>query len=256
VWRILRVTLLLLVLVGVASTAWLDRVTTRDWKEPLWVGIYPVSADDDAVTEAWLAGLGRESFVSIEPFFAAGSRGYAVTPQPVHIELYPRVTTQPPILPADAGPLRTAFWSLAVRWYAWRASSVTGRAPPNIRLFVLYHAPGRAAVLPHSRGLAKGLVGVVHAYAGRGHEGTNAVVIAHELLHTLGATDKYDPVDLMPQWPDGYAEPERQPRFPQPLAEIMAGRRAVSAREAEMPASLDEVVVGAATAHEIAWVPR
>ncbi len=255
-WRILRVTLLLLVLVGVASTAWLDRVTTRDWKEPLWVGIYPVSADDDAVTEAWLAGLGRESFVPIEPFFAAGSRGYAVTPQPVHIELYPRVTTQPPILPADAGPLRTAFWSLAVRWYAWRASSGTGRAPPNIRLFVLYHAPGRAAVLPHSRGLAKGLVGVVHAYAGRGHEGTNAVVIAHELLHTLGATDKYDPVDLMPQWPDGYAEPERQPRFPQPLAEIMAGRRAVSAREAEMPASLDEVVVGAATAHEIAWVPR
>ena len=85
-WRILRVTLLLLVLVGVASTAWLDRVTTRDWKEPLWVGIYPVSADDDAVTEAWLAGLGRESFVSIQPIFAAGTRGYAVTPHPVHTE--------------------------------------------------------------------------------------------------------------------------------------------------------------------------
>lgn len=255
-WRLLRITLLLLVLIAVASTAWLDRVNTRDWKEPLWVGIYPVSADDDAVTSAYVTGLARTPFIAIEEFFAQQSRGFAVTSQPVHIELYPRVASLPPELPAEAGWLRTATWSLAMRWYAWRATSGASRAPPNIRIFVLYHAPERQAVLPHSLGLAKGLVGVVHAYADRGHEGANAVVIAHELLHTLGATDKYGVADLLPLYPDGYAEPERNPRYPQPFAEIMAGRRAVSAREAEMPGSLDEVVVGAATAREIAWAPR
>ena len=33
--------------------------------------------------------------------------------------------------------------------------------------------------------------------------GPNNVVIAHELLHTVGATDKYDPVTDAPRIPDG-----------------------------------------------------
>lgn len=255
-WRILRISLLLLVLIAAVSTTWLDRTTTRDWQEPLWVGIYPLAADDDPSTMAYIAQLGRTPFVAIEEFFAAESRGYRVVPQPIHIELYPRLAKLPPGLPAAAGPLRTAFWSLAMRWYAWRATSGVGRAPPNIRLFVLFHAPDRMATLPHSRGLAKGLLGVVHAYADRDHEGANNVVIAHELLHTLGATDKYDAATLLPRYPEGFAEPQRAPRFPQPLAEIMAGRRAVSPRDALMPDSLDDTVIGTATAREIAWVAR
>jgi hypothetical protein len=107
--------------------------------------------------------------------------------------------------------------------------------------------------VPHSSGLEKGLVGVVYAYAARAAAGPNSVVIAHEILHTLGATDKYDPVTLQPFYPQGYAEPERNPRFPQSRAEIMAGRRALSEREAEMPDSLDETRVGAQTASEIHW---
>jgi hypothetical protein len=79
------------------------------------------------------------------------------------------------------------------------------------------------------------------------------VVIAHEILHTLGATDKYDPATLQPLYPQGYAEPERNPRFPQSRAEIMAGRRALSQRDAEMPDSLDDTRVGAQTAREIHW---
>jgi len=36
----------------------------------------------------------------------------------------------------------------------------------------------------------------------------------------------------------------------------MAGRRAVSAREFEMPQNLGDVVVGPATAQEIRWMRR
>jgi hypothetical protein len=83
---------------------------------------------------------------------------------------------------------------------------------------------------------------------------SNNVVIAHEILHTLGASDKYDAATLAPLFPDGYAEPERQPRFPQEFTEIMAGRLPVDVNTFEIPGSLDEVLIGDATALEIRWV--
>jgi hypothetical protein len=83
--------------------------------------------------------------------------------------------------------------------------------------------------------------------------GSNNIVIAHELLHTVGATDKYDLTTGLPLYPSGFADPDQQPLYPQDNAEIMAGRRAVSAQEAQMPQSLRHVVVGPATASEIRW---
>jgi len=81
----------------------------------------------------------------------------------------------------------------------------------------------------------------------------NNVVIAHELLHTLGATDKYDPGSNQPRFPDGYAEPGRQPRLPQEYAEIMAGRTPLSATQSVTPDGLEHARVGPATAAEIRW---
>jgi hypothetical protein len=77
-------------------------------------------------------------------------------------------------------------------------------------------------------------------------------VIAHELLHTLGATDKYGN-DNLPRLPDGYAEPDRQPLYPQTFAELMGGRIPVTASEAEIPESLQQVVIGPLSAAEIGW---
>ena len=76
-------------------------------------------------------------------------------------------------------------------------------------------------------------------------------IIAHEFLHTLGATDKYDPTDGQPLAPHGLAEPERSPLYPQRYAEIMGGRIARSADEAIIPKSLKYAVIGRQTASEI-----
>jgi hypothetical protein len=97
------------------------------------------------------------------------------------------------------------------------------------------------------------LIGVAYAFASRDAEGGNNIVIAHEVMHTLGATDKYDPSSNAPLFPIGYAEPDRVPLLPQPYAEIMAGRRALSRDDFEMPDSLREVIVGPMTAAEIRW---
>src|SRR5205807_126971 len=125
-----------------------------------------------------------------------------------------------------------------LRWFAAHATKVAGRAPPGIRIFVLYHDPSTLDTVPDSHGLQKGLVGVVHAFAQPAMAGSNNIVIAHELMHTLGASDKYAPGSGEPLYPAGFADPERQPLYPQTQAEIMAGRRALSAQEFEMPQGL------------------
>ena len=253
-WKNVRILLLLLVLAAVVLHNWLDRRATQSWRETLWVGIYPLNGDGSTVAQRYLERLEVEDFTAIEQFFAREGHRYGIAPAlPVHIELYPQGTALPPALEPGAGPLGVAWWSLKLRWYAAHAGSVPGRAPPRIRLFVLYHDPATLERAPDSHGLQKGLVGVVHVFASPAMAGSNNIVIAHELLHTVGASDKYDSASGAPLFPIGFADRARQPRYPQDEAEVLAGRRALSPRESEMPTSLERVVVGPETALEIRW---
>jgi hypothetical protein len=97
------------------------------------------------------------------------------------------------------------------------------------------------------------MIVIANAFGAADSEGSNNVVIAHELLHTFGATDKYDPENNLPRLPDGYAEPNAVPLYPQRQAEIMGGRIPRSPAEADIPHSLEQTVVGRATAREISW---
>jgi hypothetical protein len=247
--------LLLLVLLVVAVQQWIDRESSTSWDRPLWIGIYPMNGDGSEAAERYVRSLESRAFAGIERFFEAEGERYDIpVTQPVHIELYPVSEKPPPVLPPQPGPLDAIWWSLKLRWYASHAADVPGRASPHIRVFVLFHDPDTTLSVPHSLGLQKGLIGVVYAYASRGAEGPNNVVIAHEVMHTLGATDKYDRETNAPLFPIGYGDPDRKPLFPQPLAEIMAGRRALSREEFDMPSSLREVTVGPLTAAEIRWI--
>ncbi len=253
-WRNIRILVLLLVLGAVALEQLLERVRTQSWQETLWVGIYPLNADGSRGAQAYIEALKREDFVPVETFFAREAQRYGVRlDEPVHVELYSQGSELPPELAPDAGPLGIAWWSLKLRWFAAHASTVPGRVPSRIRLFVLYHDPATLERAPDSHGLQKGLVGVVHAFATGAMTGSNDIVIAHELMHTVGASDKYDLVSGEPLYPIGYGDPAQQPLYPQADAEIMAVRRALSPQESEMPRNLRSVVVGPATALEIRW---
>ncbi len=256
-WRNIRLAILLLLLLWAASHTWLDRIVSTGWREPLWVGIFPANADGTAAAQSYIEDLREPEFADIAEFMAREAHRYGKElSEPVHVVLYPPLKQLPPQLNRGAGLLGTAWWSLKLRWFAWRAADVRGRAPPRIRMFVLYHDPSTLQTVPDSHGLQKGLLGVVHAFALRPMAGSNNIVIAHELLHTLGATDKYDPRSGLPLFPTGFADPQRTPLYPQERAEIMAGRRPLSAQDAQIPASLGAVVVGPATAAEIRWTHR
>jgi hypothetical protein len=255
VWRKLRIAILLFVLAVAVHSNWYDKLSTTDWDETLWIGVFPINADDGEAGDSYIRSLTPEQVADIERFINEEAHEYGIAlDRPVRIELYPEVREKPPLHDADGGMLSTMWWSLKVRLYARRNSRPPGLPPPQIRIFVLYHDPMYKRSVPHSVGLQRGLVGVVHGFADRSMTPANNVVITHEILHTLGATDKYDVASLAPLYPTGYAEPDRKPLHPQEWAEIMAGRYALDAQTFEMPASLSEVVVGDATAREIRWI--
>ena len=256
-WRNLRIATLLLVLGAVAIQAWLDVRQTRSWRNALWVGVFPINADGSAAATDYIHSLTPAEFTPVEDFFSREAHRYGVgLEQPVRVELYPECHELPPRLPAEPGPLDVLWWSLKLRWYAAHAADTGGRPAPRVRMFVLYHDPRILQTAPDSHGLEKGLLGVAHVFAGREMAGTNNIVLAHELMHILGATDKYASGTLAPLWPQGFAEPDQRPLYPQREAEIMAGRLAISEREFEMPAGLRQVVVGPASAREIRWTPH
>ena len=248
-WRKIRIAILLVLLVLAAGITWVDRVRTTAWDDTLWVAIFPIDGDGRPETSEFVAGVEPEDFADIEAFFAREAHAHGIRlARPVRIDVHPGVTELPPTLERGAGVIGRIWWSLNMRWYAWRQA---GDTLADIRVFVLYNEPGKP--VPHSMGLQKGLVGVVYAYAADDLVATNEVVIAHELLHTLGATDKYDPATNLPIFPQGYGDPDAEPRYPQETAEIMAGRLALSEDGAQMPRSLDECVVGEETAREVNW---
>jgi hypothetical protein len=249
----LRILILLLVLLVVAMQTWQDRYLSTRWHDPLYVAIYPIAADDSPVTRTYLAALDVERFKPIDRFFAGEAERYHLdTNEPFRTRIRAELQDLPPQRAPDAGLLATALWSLRLRYWAWRASG-HAHDPEDIRMFVLYHDPTLTPTVPHSLGLVKGLIGVVYAFAAPEMNGENNVVIAHELLHTVGATDKYNFGDDAPRFPEGYGDPAQKPLFPQLTAELMAGRRALAPDKWQQAASLDEVVVGPVTALEIRW---
>jgi hypothetical protein len=253
-WRAVRIIVLLLVLLVVAGQAWLDRFSVTSWQHTVFVGAFPVSADGSPATARYLAQLDQGKIDDVSAFLAAEARRYGVRiDEPIELKLYPTLASPPPALDSGAGVVTRILWSLRLRYYRSRAlAPVSPR--PKIALFLLYHDPTLTQTLPHSAGLQRGLSAVVHLFASRTQEAQNRIVIAHELLHTFGATDKYDLATGLPKYPEGFADPQRAPRYPQQLAEIMAARAPLSATEARLPDGLDDERVGPLTAREIGWI--
>lgn len=253
-FRKIRIAVLLLVLVWVAVDVLADRLNTTDWKQTLWVGVYPINADGSARTERYIGALRHDDFAAIENWLQVeGARYGLASEKPVQFQLGAPLFESPPVPPREGGWFSTTRWSLELQSWADDHDLLPSGLKPDIRLFLLYYDPETHPRLPHSLGLQKGLVGIVHLFADRRQAGGNRFVIAHEMLHTLGATDKYDLQSNQPLHPDGYAEPFAQPLFPQKLAEIMGGRIPASETASETPADIDAARVGPVTAAEIRW---
>lgn len=252
-WKWLRVSILLLVFFTVSAEAYIDRVLTTRWDETVKVVVYPVAAADSARVSDYIASLSSSDFLDVEDYLQQQARTYLPHQiKPVDLVLGPTVDSLPPLMPETSGILDNMWFSLKLRAWVERNDSETKIG--EIRLFAVFHDPSETRYLPHSVGLQKGLMGVVHGFADREQMGTNNFVLTHELLHTFGAKDKYDPDTNLPLYPLGYAMPHTQQLYPQERAEIMGGRIPLNRHTAETPHSLEDSMVGGFTAWEINWL--
>jgi hypothetical protein len=248
----LRYLILLLVLLFVAVNEALIKSRSTSWENPLWVRIYAVNGDGRNATEKYIDSLTRNSFAAVEKFVNSEARRHGVLIDAIDVEYNGRLQSGPPELPAEQSVLGNIWWSLRFRAWATHRAWNSDQDEGDVELFVTYYDIETTHSLRHSVGLEGGLIGIINAFADKSYRGSNQVVIAHELMHTLGASDKYA-MDSIPQYPQGYAEPYLKPLYPQRRAEIMGGRIPLSAQQAIMPRSLAEVVVGIQTAAEINW---
>lgn len=243
--------LLLGVLVLTLGLTSLERFMVREWKAPLDVAVYPINGDGSDVAADYIRALQPRDFADINAFLVRETRRYGLQQRvSMTLSLEPEMKDRPPPPPQDRNALKTMAWSLKLRWWTYQHSGQMWPQLGKIRVYVLYHQPVRGKALAHSLGLQKGLIGVVHAFAHPQQTAQNNIVIAHEILHTLGATDKYD-AEGHPIYPIGYAEPELPQSARRHEAEIMAGRIALPDGRNVMPASLEKCIIGPATAQEI-----
>lgn len=246
--------LLLLILLLLLANIWLGRAHEVWWQQPVTMTIYPINADRQPLTQAYIDQLRPEHFNDIQAFFIREAARYRLPlAEPVAVQLAPQVSALPPQVPNEPSIMDAVLWSLKMRLWVWRYD--TGSGDVDARIFINYHLPNSTFAKPqHSLGLQRGMIGLVNAYAGIDHQGQTNLIAVHEFLHTLGASDKYDPDTQQPLWPDGFADPTQTPLFPQTRAEIMGGRVQISPGWALLPPSLEQVTLGSATAIEINWL--
>lgn len=252
--QFIRPLLLFCALIAIGGITLHQMVYSRSWHKPLDVVIYPINADSSLESHNYINTLSTDTFNEIDDWFAREAKRHQVPiHQPVKVSLGPRVKSVPPPLPVDQGILRTVLWGLQMRYWVYRNTPDDKSNLRRVRVFVAYHKGEEDIPLAHSVGLQKGLIGVVNAFGQSEQTKQNNIVIAHEVLHTVGASDKYNFVGG-PEFPYGYANPHREPLYPQKYAEVMAGRIPTSPYSSYMARSLKSVRINELTASEIAWL--
>ena len=222
-----------------------------DWDRTLEVVVYPENTDGSAETARYIRGLTSDRFDAIERYMAEQAAKYDLAPErPFEIVLADPVSGTPKA-PDYESFVAHVRWGLGVRFWYWWQFDDQG-LDPDIVLIARYRSEPRDARL-HSLGIPAMDLGIVNLEADIERQGLNNVVLAHELLHTVGADDLYDRRTGLPVYPEGYVDPDRQPRYPQPKAELMAGRIPVARGRAVQAKRLEEAVIGTETAIDIGW---
>jgi len=252
-FRQLRILFVILIFLFVAASVYLTQQRISSWKKPLYVYIYPINADGSQTTQNYIDHLTDSRFADIGYYMSEQASRYTnVIDEPFIISVSPQVDSLPPAAPIGGNLPKIAWWSIQFRFWTWMHNT-DPRPAPDIQLYVLYYDPNNITHIPHSVGLAKGQIGIVHAFSKYQYNQSNNIIIAHELMHTVGASDKYDLETNQPIYPDGYADPDKFPRYPQQRATLMGGRIPTSDNHSVMPQSLNNTIIGPNTAAEIHW---
>jgi hypothetical protein len=227
-FKLFRVVILLSILFVIVVSTWMTERRMAEWERPILVTIFPIIADEATNTFEFTRDVELSDFADVNRFFERESvpYGFNVTPA-FRFQLAPVSSELPPDVPDQFSSAGIAWWSLKMRW--------------EVGISV---------------GMRKGRYGIVKAYAKESMMPHNLIVFTHELLHVLGATDKYVLSTGEPIFPHGFANPKQRPLFPQLKAEIMGGRIPLNSFSSKMAGSLEDCRIGRLTGEEIGFLSQ
>jgi len=252
-----RLGVLLGLLAATLAWAWHDvhsRHARIEWQRPLDVAVAFVQLGD--VDPSALSAL-RARFPALEGRLSDEYHRYGGRlPRPIQFTLFGPVTVDR-APPADPDTTLLSLVRHAYQQWRWTHAVDVGCNLPargfDSRIYLLLRAPrdsGRSWVEGSSE--LGGRVGVARIELGASTVDLGLFVVSHELFHTLGASDKYD-ANGRALIPDGLAEAEQVPLYPQRRAEVMTRNLVLAIGSERPPDSLAELGVGTLTAREIGW---
>ena len=253
----IRLALLLSLLAVVAGYTYYDhedRASRNAWQRTLKVAVVLlVRGDVDPTALDQVEGRLKRLEAGLEQDYLRYRQG----PKPFELSFFgPATVTRPPPYPNDDN----WFDLIAYTFKQWRYTRSVDHALEidagafDSRVYVVARPsfnPRAQAVEGYSQ--QGGRMGFVQVELNQAMVDMVLAVTAHELLHTLGASDKYDARGFSVV-PEGLAEPHRHPRYPQRFVEVMARNRPLGPGREVPIESLDELRVGPATAREIGWL--
>ena len=251
--------MLLAVLATLGLRAWQvkqERTSRHAWTRPLGVSVVLVT--QQAVAPGTLASW-RDALPSLSRWFQQERARLAPGAQmPFTFQL------EAPALVAELPPFEPTAESWSARaWHAWtlrRALAEIDRKAAaardaDLRIYVVLREDTAAGgTWVDGIAAAGGTFGMVRAPRGETELGLPLIAVAHELLHCMGAADRYD-AEGHARIPEGLAEPDLRPRFPQRYAEVMTGELPEADGRGRVPRGLAETRVGELTAREVGWLP-
>lgn len=253
-----RVSILLTILMAVLIWAGCDiqrRRARNQWVDTLNVALILVRKDN--VDERAVEMLRRRTSALEERLAAEFHQRNPDAPKPFHFVVKGPVDLRgsPPRQPSE-GLFDLARYNFDLWRFGRRVNADAGveASTFDATIYMVARSPQLASGgSVEGASQEGGTVGVVEVELDRTMVDFALFVTTHELLHLLGAKDKYD-ASGRSLVPEGLAEPELRPLYPQRHAEVMARNVALSPIEERPPDSLSDLKVGATTAREIGWV--
>ncbi len=261
-FRTVRLAILLTTLASVAFWGWKtvrERNRRTLWERPLFIGVTLLSTTplDDNETAQWNEGL-----TTLQNWLTSEAERYGMHLQsPFLVDLVGTATVSetnfPAASPETASQIDRISYMLRLKEQLRQVDlQAVATRSYDIRLYVALH-DAVANRVAQVEGIAEagGEVGLVHADRNDDELGLELVAMAHEILHCLGATDRYDSnghaIDAA-----SLANPSQDPLFPQEAAEVMVGELSLGRSLGRSPSSLNEVRVGPMTATAIRWIAK
>jgi hypothetical protein len=260
---LIRVSILLFILFVVVLYALRDlhsRRARKDWDKTLDVAVVLLHVNGTTAVDPEAIRLLKDRSDSLEQRLATEAqrhRGPSAM-KPFRVKVFgPVETTEAPPTPASDSPVDLAKQAVDLERWLRDIDPKAGVVADHwdTRIYVTIRGPqSELQSFVEGQSQQDGRIGMVSVELDASMADLTLIVVAHELMHTLGASDKYDPASGRTRIPDGLAEPNRSPLYPQSFAEIMARNRPISVALEAIPLSIDEMAVGPLTAKEIGWI--